>query len=243
MRGDYAMASFLYGQTEYNLLKNSIHLDDYVKKASEYGYKALSITDSNLYAHYKFYNLCKNYKIKPIIGLEINLSLYNKKILAYALDNNGYKNLCRLSTRLMKNTDISYEDFKNDYINCIDETDKERIRFNQKTEEILYNLQKNYKTSIFLFHVSLKNFIKDKIKVTAEISEMNKENENNKYSKIVYEEITNDFILKNATKIFPMNHLEFIPYKPNKTIINPKLSKFNSLLAATTLTAITGTPE
>ena len=123
-------------------------------------------------------------------------------------------------------------DIKNDYINCIDETDKERIRFNQKTEEILYNLQKNYKTSIFLFHVSLKNFIKDKIKVTAEISEMNKENENNKYSKIVYEEITNDFILKNATKIFPMNHLEFIPYKPNKTIINPKLSKFNSLLAA-----------
>ena len=32
------MKGFLYGQTEYNLLKNTIHLDDYIQTAKDNGF-------------------------------------------------------------------------------------------------------------------------------------------------------------------------------------------------------------
>lgn len=96
------MVAFLYGQTEYNMLNSSLKLEDYVKKASSYGYTSLSITDPNLHGHYKFYKLCKEHNIKPIIGLELKIySLTNdiNNILAYALNNEGYKELLKLSSK------------------------------------------------------------------------------------------------------------------------------------------------
>ncbi len=91
------MIAFLYGQSEYNMLKNSIHLNDYVTKAKEYGYKMLSITDDNLRGHYKFYNLCIQNDIKPLIGLEIKENDFN--ILCYAYNSEGYRNLLRISSK------------------------------------------------------------------------------------------------------------------------------------------------
>lgn len=100
------MRGFLYGQTEYNLLKNSMHLDDYVKKGQEFGYNALSITDPNMFGHLKFYRLCIQNDIKPIIGLEIKISITREVILAYALNMCGYKNLCKISSYIMTNTEV-----------------------------------------------------------------------------------------------------------------------------------------
>ena len=34
------MIGFLYGQTEYNILKSAMRLEDYVNKAKLYGYKS-----------------------------------------------------------------------------------------------------------------------------------------------------------------------------------------------------------
>ena len=65
------MKGFLYGQTEYNLLNNSIHLNDYISMAKNNEFTFLSITDKNLYGSYKFYIECKKNNIKPIIGLEL----------------------------------------------------------------------------------------------------------------------------------------------------------------------------
>ena len=65
------MIGFLYGQTEYNILKSAMRLEDYVNKAKLYGYKSLSITDHYKYGHYKFYNLCLKNGIKQVIGVEI----------------------------------------------------------------------------------------------------------------------------------------------------------------------------
>ncbi|MGM9970887.1 MAG: DNA polymerase III subunit alpha [Anaeroplasmataceae bacterium] len=101
------MLGFLYGQTEYNLLKNSLRIKDYVNYASEYGYKALSITDSNMYGHYKFYKECINKDIKPLIGLEIKLE--DVTLLAYALNNDGYKNLLHISSYIMINENANLE--------------------------------------------------------------------------------------------------------------------------------------
>lgn len=101
------MIAFLYGQTEYNMLKNSIHLDDYIKKASDCGYKLLSITDSNMAGHYKFYCKCLDKGIKPLIGLEVELDDFN--LLLYAYNMEGYSNLCRISS-LKETTGLSLKD-------------------------------------------------------------------------------------------------------------------------------------
>ncbi len=90
------MIAFLYGQTEYNMLKNSIHLKDYITKAKEYGYEMLSITDENLRGHYKFYNLCLENDIKPLVGLEIKENDFN--ILLYAYNKKGYQNILKISS-------------------------------------------------------------------------------------------------------------------------------------------------
>mgnify|MGYP003316878295 CR=1 FL=1 len=99
------MKGFLYGQTEYNLLNNSIHLNDYINYALESSFTFLSITDKNLHGSYKFYIECVKNNIKPIIGLELRYKdddNYESVILAYAKNNIGYKNLLKLST--YKNT-------------------------------------------------------------------------------------------------------------------------------------------
>ncbi len=101
------MKGFLYGQTEFNLLKNAIHLKDYLLKAKEEAFSFLSITDSNLYGCYKFYNACLEANIQPIIGLEITFldeDGKDSKILAYAKNQKGYSNLLKISTFLNTNS-------------------------------------------------------------------------------------------------------------------------------------------
>ncbi len=95
------MLGFLYGQTEYNLLESSVRLEDYINKALEYGYDVLSITDSNLYGHYKFYNLCNRNNIKPLIGLRIKVlssDSFDNILIAYAFNEEGYMNLLKISS-------------------------------------------------------------------------------------------------------------------------------------------------
>ena len=46
------MKGFLYGQTEYNLLNNSIHFNDNINYAKNNGFTFLSITDKNLYGSF-----------------------------------------------------------------------------------------------------------------------------------------------------------------------------------------------
>ena len=55
------MIGFVYGQTEYSILENAIHMDDYINHAVENGFSFLTISDLNLHGHYKFYRKCKEY--------------------------------------------------------------------------------------------------------------------------------------------------------------------------------------
>ncbi len=100
------MKGFLYGQTEYNLLNNTIHLEDYIQKAKENSFTFLSITDKNLYGVYKFYKACKKHQITPVVGIEItyvDIDQYPSRMLAYCLNDIGYKNLIKLTTYLNTN--------------------------------------------------------------------------------------------------------------------------------------------
>ena len=95
-------------KTSYSLLSSLCKIEDLVKKAKEYGYTSLAITDEdNLYGIMPFYETCLKYNIKPIIGVE--LSLEKKKILLYARNNKGYKNIIKLVS-LKSERDINNED-------------------------------------------------------------------------------------------------------------------------------------
>ncbi len=118
---------------------------------------------------------------------------------------------------------------KKEYIKCISESNKERENYNNLTDGLLNQLQNQYKLIIFLFHTVINNYIKIKIKSYNDILEIHKSNDNNYYSKINYKKETIDFIIRNATKEFPMNKLEFIPYKIDKKKLNDKLTKYGEL--------------
>ena len=96
------MKGFLYGQTEYNLSNNTIHVDDLFSYAMEYKHEFVSLTDPNLYYSYKFYNRALQLGIKPIIGFEyeyISLNQKYSKLLIYAKNKDGFKNLLKIASR------------------------------------------------------------------------------------------------------------------------------------------------
>ena len=113
------MKGFLYGQTEYNILASANRLVPYVNKAKECNFDYLSITDKSMHAAYKFYKLAKENNIKPIIGIEYGFNfgnVNNSKVLLYAKNNNGFKNLLKISS-LVETEDIDTLDDINDYSN------------------------------------------------------------------------------------------------------------------------------
>lgn len=99
----------LHIHSEYSLLESSCRIEELVQCAKELGYKALAITDkSNMYGALKFYTACLKAGIQPIIGLEAEIGTQHQntkekirsshKILLYAINNEGYENLLKLTT-------------------------------------------------------------------------------------------------------------------------------------------------
>lgn len=85
----------LYIKTENSLLSSLIKIDELIKFAKSYNYKALSIVDDNMFGVMEFYKKCLQNDIKPIIGLEVKL---DNNLVLYAKNYNGYKNLLKIST-------------------------------------------------------------------------------------------------------------------------------------------------
>lgn len=86
----------LYIKSNYSLLSSMLKIDDIIDYSINEKNKAAVICDNNLYGAMEFYKKCKQKEIKPIIGLELILD--NIKLLAYAKNYSGYKNLIKLST-------------------------------------------------------------------------------------------------------------------------------------------------
>ncbi len=84
-------------KTSYSILDSLNDIKKLVNKAYNYGYKALAITDtSNMFGVMEFYQECKKYNIKAIIGVELHIFEY--VVLLYAKNIEGYKNLIKLTT-------------------------------------------------------------------------------------------------------------------------------------------------
>ena len=81
-------------KTSYSLLSSLNDIKLLIKKAKEYNFPALGITDSNMFGVMEFYKECQKAKIKPIIGLELKIN--NLPILLYAFNYQGYQHLTKL---------------------------------------------------------------------------------------------------------------------------------------------------
>ena len=85
----------LWIKTDYSILSSLIKIDDLINKLTSLDISSCAICDDNLFGAMEFYNKCKSNGIKPIIGLEINLSF---PVLLYAKNYKGYKALCNIDT-------------------------------------------------------------------------------------------------------------------------------------------------
>ena len=105
--------------------------------------------------------------------------------------------------------------YKEDYINCINETNKDREKYNIKTEEILNKLEDLYDGIISTFHLSLYNFTYFRLDFLYNLYIKEKKEFDEIHSRVNQKQEINNFIMKNATKEFPMIKIEFCPLKYN----------------------------
>jgi len=102
----------LHNHTEYSFLDGAIRVPDLVDRAVRFGMRALAITDhGGLFGAVEFYEICMAKGIKPILGFEAYVapaSRFDRQatgdersyhhLILLARDNEGWKNLMRLST-------------------------------------------------------------------------------------------------------------------------------------------------
>lgn len=101
----------LHVHTEYSLLDGSSRIDALVQYAKSLGQKSLAITDHGvMFGVMDFYEACKKHEIKPILGMEGYLARATRfdkdkeldrkpfHLLMLAMNQQGYKNLMRLSS-------------------------------------------------------------------------------------------------------------------------------------------------
>ncbi|MDD4607782.1 MAG: PHP domain-containing protein, partial [Bacilli bacterium] len=107
----------LYIKTNNSLLSSMIKIDELIAFALKNNIKALTITDNNMYGIMDFYNACIKNNIKPIVGLEVNLG---DKIVLYAKDFKGYKNLIKIAS-LQSNQSLTIKELNiyNSNLICI----------------------------------------------------------------------------------------------------------------------------
>ncbi|MCF6408756.1 DNA polymerase III subunit alpha [Pseudalkalibacillus salsuginis] len=97
----------LHVHSEYSLLESACRIDRLTERAKEVGMHALALTDRNvMYGILPFYTSCVEKGIKPILGLEADLQFTSDtdsspaKLLLYAKDKMGYRQLIKLSSML-----------------------------------------------------------------------------------------------------------------------------------------------
>jgi DNA polymerase III subunit alpha len=90
--------------TEFSVTDGILRIKDAVDLAVKYQMYALPLTDlHNIFGLVKFYKVCRDKGIKPIIGAELNVEgdddTNHYKILVLVKNLSGYRDLCKLITR------------------------------------------------------------------------------------------------------------------------------------------------
>ncbi|MGH8161549.1 MAG: DNA polymerase III subunit alpha, partial [Gammaproteobacteria bacterium] len=90
--------------TEYSLADSVVRITPLMARVAELGMPAIAMTDAgNLFAVVKFYRAAEAAGIKPIIGVDLNLTLAEGEpagvVTAFVAGREGYRALCKLVTR------------------------------------------------------------------------------------------------------------------------------------------------
>lgn len=91
----------LHVHSEYSLSRSCVRIEALVRKAQSLGYTALALTDHNTMGGLvEFYRTCRQYGIKPILGLELDLEGAPgcAGIVLLAENRVGYKHLLKLAS-------------------------------------------------------------------------------------------------------------------------------------------------
>ena len=118
---------------------------------------------------------------------------------------------------------------KEDYLNYMKEANKQRENYNLKTEEILSSLEAMYKEMVEKLKESLFTFASYRLEFLKCLIGKEQKEFDNIHSKVDPNQEIINFIMKNATKEFPMVKFEFCPikYSSLNNYIKNKYSKFN----------------
>ena len=94
----------LFIQTSYSFNGSLLDVDKLITRAKANGFTSLGITDTkNMYATIKFYELCRQQGIQPVIGTLIDAITPRGTVspfLLYAKNNQGYHNLIQIISYL-----------------------------------------------------------------------------------------------------------------------------------------------
>ena len=122
-------------KSNYSLLSSMLKIDDIINYYKSLKKDYAVISDTNMYATMAFYNKCLENKIKPIIGLNINME--DIRINIYAKDYTGYQSMIKLST------------IQNERVVTIDDLSK----YNKNLITVLYfNSREKYKELTKIFY-------------------------------------------------------------------------------------------
>ena len=87
----------LHCKSFYSFGQGASHIHELLAQASEYGYPALALTDTNLCGALEFARLANSLKIKPISGCELTLT-DKSRLTLLARTREGYANISQLLT-------------------------------------------------------------------------------------------------------------------------------------------------
>lgn len=107
----------------YSLLMSSITIDDIINFAIKNKQKYVSLIDINsMYGTIEFYHKAINNNLIPVIGLQIEYQ--NEKVILVAKNNNGCKNLFKISSLVMTNRKLDLSQHLADLFVIVNDTSK-----------------------------------------------------------------------------------------------------------------------
>ncbi len=228
------MNTLIYAQSEYNFLSNSIHLEELVKTLKEYGYKRVALSDSSMYATYKFIDLCKKNNIKPIVGLEITIINHDfkSKLLVYAKNLNGYKELLKLNNDIKINNKIfTLDELKTlkDVIFVSTFNSSELLYNFIKSADLFLNIYNEYRANLEDFYVGISTQEQNNINYANDLYNvcLNSNIKVLPLHQTLYKEKADYIVYESLSKIGQKEYIRGNYYIPTIDEINFEFSNFN----------------
>ena len=156
----------------------------------------------------KYHNTCSdlaNYLIS-------NESNYSDNNSSFSNNKSVFNKRQKLINKINEN--------KKEYLSVLYEANVDLDQYNFKSNKILNELENKYESILDVLKWSLINYANNKIALYDKINNLYKTVLNQYFSNIDCNEEIKNFIIKNATKEFPIYKFEFIPYKLNNININ-----------------------